>query len=506
MKISAVGNVMANLLGRAWSSCLQFAVIPVIARQLGPESFGLISFYTTLLMTLIFLNQGMSSTLVRELGRLNQCPEAAEEIWELFYSLEWPVLLLGLLIGGTVVLAAPLIARHWLHSSGIDEERIILSLRLMGLCLACQWPNGFYTGGYVGLYRQPALARFTILQTALLFGGAPLLLALSAQPEVYFLWHAATWSLFNLLVRARLLRLFPPVVRPGRFRFERLKTVWRFGAGSMIIGFTASMLTQADNLMVSRFVSLDQFAAYSLSFAVASLITVLVTGPVSSVFLPLLSGLRAPADYKRLTDEYHRWTQVIVLFALPMAGGLIAFPRPLLMAWLGADSPLLPLMLPILPWIALGTLLNTLAMAPLTLQLSAGWTRLSILKNLVALPPFLLALAWGIPHIGMIAGAWCWVALNLGYYLIEVPLTHRRLLPGEMWRWWGQDTLLPSIVAATMFVLAGFLVPGDLPPWPGVALATCAAMATAVALLAVLPHPRAMVLTGLARLKSRVVF
>ena len=262
MGISAVGNILANLLGRAWSSCLQFALIPLIARLLGPENFGLIGFYTTLLMTLIFLNQGMSSALVRELGRLGNKPETAEETRDLFHSLERPVLLLGLLIGGSVVLAAPLIARHWLHAGALDEDRVILSLRLMGLCLSCQWPNGLYTGGYVGLHRQNELTRLTILQTTLLFGGAPLLLtALTARPEVYFLWHAVTWAGFNLLARARLLRLFAPAARPGRFRLERLQAVWRFGAGSMIIGLTASLLTQLDNLMVSRFVPLDQFAA-----------------------------------------------------------------------------------------------------------------------------------------------------------------------------------------------------------------------------------------------------
>ena len=503
MGISAVGNILANLLGRAWSSCLQFALIPLIARLLGPENFGLIGFYTTLLMTLIFLNQGMSSALVRELGRLGNKPETAEETRDLFHSLERPVLLLGLLIGGSVVLAAPLIARHWLHAGALDEDRVILSLRLMGLCLSCQWPNGLYTGGYVGLHRQNELTRLTILQTTLLFGGAPLLLtALTARPEVYFLWHAVTWAGFNLLARARLLRLFAPAARPGRFRLERLQAVWRFGAGSMIIGLTASLLTQLDNLMVSRFVPLDQFAAYSLSFSVASLITVLVMGPVSSVFLPLLAGLQAAADRERLAGEYHRWTQVTVFLALPMGGALIVFTRPLLTVWLGAESPLLPLMLPILPWIALGTLLNTVAMAPAILQAASGWTRLSIVKNFIALPPFLLILAWGIPEIGMIVGAWCWVALNLGYYLFEVPLTHRRLLPEEMWRWWGRDTLLPGAVATAVFALAAALTPAGLPPWQGVALACLTALVAAAALLAVLPHPRAMILAGLARLKS----
>ena len=36
-----------------------------------------------------------------------------------------------------------------------------------------------------------------------------------------------------------------------------------------------------------------------------------------------------------------------------------------------------------------------------------------------------------------------WLALNLGYYLFEVPIMHRRLLRLELWRWYLVDTLVP---------------------------------------------------------------
>ena len=54
---------------------------------------------------------------------------------------------------------------------------------------------------------------------------------------------------------------------------------------------------------------------------------------------------------------------------------------------------------------------------------------------------------------GAVGAASVWVALNCIYMVIGLPLTHRRLLKGEAWRWLG-DIGLP-LVAVLLIVLIG---------------------------------------------------
>jgi len=107
--------------------------------------------------------------------------------------------------------------------------------------------------------------------------------------------------------------------------------------------------------------------------------------------------------------------------------------------------------------LAAGTGLNALMHLPYALQLAHGWTRLALYTNIVAIVlivPGIVVLA------GLYAGmgaAVAWVVLNLGYLLIVINLMHRRLLPGEKYRWYFKDVGAP-FVAALLVCVAGRLV------------------------------------------------
>jgi hypothetical protein len=131
---------------------------------------------------------------------------------------------------------------------------------------------------------------------------------------------------------------------------------------------------------------------------------------------------------------------------------------------------------------------------------------LSAIKNVIALAIVLPALAIAIPLYGPIAAAGCWVGLNFGYYLFEVPYMHRRLLPRELWKWWGQDTMSPMLVGGVVYAITAALLPPMSPTESLLAAAAVAALAW-LALLAVLPLARADVfrvlrLLGLRRFGS----
>jgi len=108
----------------------------------------------------------------------------------------------------------------------------------------------------------------------------------------------------------------------------------------------------------------------------------------------------------------------------------------------------------LLALVATGTLLNTLMQMNYFTMVAHGWTRPWLVSNLIAVAILLPALALIVPRYGGAGAALVWIVLNLGYIVFLVPLLHRRILRGEMWRWYGRDVALPLLAAVAAVAVA----------------------------------------------------
>jgi O-antigen/teichoic acid export membrane protein len=498
-------NVFSGGLWRVWQAVLQFTLTPVYIHLLGPAGYGLVGFNATLIMLLAFLDQAVSPVLTREFGRLSHQPEGAAEMRAVLFALQAASLATAVAVGAGIVIAAPFIVRHALDPADLGRPELVTAVRLIGLTIAGQWPAFLYGAGFIGLQRQDVLARLRLVtMTVQAVGAALALLFIAPTPLVFFGWQAGISLPFSAVYGYALWRKMPARAAQAQPAAMRLLPVLRFGAGTLSIGLLAGLLTQADNLVVAKYAPLPLFACYSLAFTLSAQAFGLVLAPVASALLPYFTRLAAQRDEQRLALEYHRWAQLVALVTLPLAGVLIVFGRPLLEVWLGPASPVIGPMLTILPLIALGSLLNGFVMPCYLMQLAAGWTRLSVITNIVTVCLFIPAVLLSVRHFGMIAGAVCWVLVNLGYMLVQVPLAHRRILRGEFPAWLGCDVALPAAMTAAVFLAAWWLGAGDWPRWPGTA---CAAAATALAALLLgltLPHPRQDAMRLAQRLSERL--
>jgi O-antigen/teichoic acid export membrane protein len=483
-------NIAANALSRLWLALVQIAVTPMIVHLLGPTSYGLVGFYTTLLLTFWFLDQCASPVLSRSLAQLGTASASASEARDLLRTMEIVSWSIGFCIGAAVVAGAPLIARHWI-GGGLPENQLVTALRLMGLGIAAQWPAFLYGSGFVGLQRQDLLQATRVILMTLQAAGAVLVLKISATPERYLLWQAVTNAGISLALGLLLWRTMPPAEGVARVSLGLLQRVWRFAAGNFTIGFLGAILTQMGGLIVAKYCSLQQFAAYALATTLVSQISTILTQPISAALMPHFVQVLAASDARGLADEYHRWAQRITMLVLPVTATLFVFTRPLMDIWLGSDSPLAAPVAGLLPWLAVGTLFNTLVTPAYLLQIADGWTRLTVVTNIVAVglaAPFLIV---SVPAYGPIAAVACWAALNVGYYLFSVPQMHKRLLPGELWTWWTRDTGLPMLVIGCLYLGIALIGVPVASSWWSLAYAILAASGAAALLALVLPHVRA---------------
>lgn len=457
-------NLLANVAGRTWATLLGLLFVPVYIRLMGIESYGLIGVFLSVAALLSVLDMGLSPTLSRELARLSvdTSSESARESRDLVRTFEVVFWVTGAAIGVLLAIIAGLVARHWVTASTIPLETIERAFVIMGLVIAVQWPSAVYDGGLTGLQHQVRLNGIRVAMATLQNVGAVLILWL-VSPSIlaYFAWQGLISLAQTLLLRRSLWRSLPPGGKSA-FGASLLRKHSRFAAGMTGITVTSIILTQSDKIILSKLVALDVFGYYVLASTVAYSLTYLVT-PIFSALFPRFSQVfAAHVDEASLSALYHRSAQWVSALVLPAAAVLTLFTDEVILLWTG-NPVIVANAAPLARLLTIGSCLNALMFMPYLLQVASGWTRLAFLKNVVAVVVLVPLLTWGVSRYGAVAGAAAWIALNLCYVLIEVPLMHRRLLARDMWSWYRLALAVPLVAVLGVASISRALLPRDAP-------------------------------------------
>lgn len=451
-------NVVANIVGKSWIAIMGLAFIPYYTRRMGMEVYGLIGLYATLQALFELLDMGLSATMNREMARHTAQEDRAQDARDLVRTLEvfyWP---LGLAIALIVIAAAPLLAHRWVHAEQLDPATIQRAICLMGGVLALQWPLSFYAGGLMGLQRQVAMNGINAAAATLRNGGAAVVLLFAPNVLAFFAWQMFACLLQTFALALMLWRALPAGTRRARFHPPLLRSVWKFAAGMTSISLVSLALTQADKVVLSRMLPLREFGYYTLATTIASGLVVLIVSVHGAVF-PRFSSLAATSDEAALRPFYHRACQLMTVLIAPAALVMALFAQELMLLWTG-DPVKVEATKTLVRLLTLGTLLNGMMHIPYALQLAYGWTSLTFYANLIAvcvLAPLLIVM---VARYGGIGAAWVWILLNCGYILIVLQCMHRRLLIGELSRWYLDDFARPLLAA----LCAGLLLRFALPP------------------------------------------
>ena len=477
---------MANMAGAGWSAALQFLSVPFVVKLIGVEAYGLIGFFITVQASLQMLDLGFSATVNRELARYSSQGGKVNEARDFLRTMELVYWGLGICIGTAIVMLAPTIAQHWLQASRMSAVEVEKAVELIGVVIALQWPLSFYQGGLAGLQQMVRLNAVRIGAATLSIGGSLLVLwLLESSIRGYFLWQILASST-QLLVTAVLLWVSMPTgTRRQRFDHRRLFGVARFAAGTGGIAALGTVLGQLDKVVLSRILPLEQFGLYTLAALLVSSLN-LVISPVFSTCYPRLSELVARGAAESIRETYYQTTQLMACLILPAGGLLIAFAPMCLMIWTGNPAVSEPVA-SILVLLVVGTTVNGLMHMPYALQLAYGWTRLGLYLALCNVVLFAPMMVWSAVHFGAAGAAAIWALLNLFHLAVGLPLTHRRLLRGEMRVWLLRDVGYPLLAVLAVMLAARVVV--DAGATGPSALLQLAAVASSALLAAGLSSP-----------------
>lgn len=455
---SVTRNIVANYLGSAWSALMLLAFIPLYIRFLGIEAYGLIGVFVLLQSWLSILDVGLTPMLSREMARLTAGAHTAQGIRNLVRSVEWVYGAIALAIVLTVALAAHWLATHWLRAERLSTDTVTQALMISGSAIAARWLCGLYREAISGLQRQVWLNGCTAFFATLRGAGAVAVLAwISPTIQAFFAYQATLLGLEALTLAREMRRILPTAPRAARFDWQALHAVRHFAGGMAVIAVLAVLLTQVDKLLLSRLLPLSEFGYYALAGTVAGALTVIVE-PIRNATYPRLTQLVALGDRSALAEAYHSYSQLLTLMIVPVSLVLSLFAGHILLLWT-RDATTTQAVAPLASLLVIGSMLNGLMHTPYTLQLAHGWTRLTLVTNLIAVLILVPGIYLAVSTKGAPGAAMMWIILNAGYVALAVPAMHRRLLPGEMWRWYREDVGIPATATCAVVALARLVFP-----------------------------------------------
>ncbi|WP_158266839.1 lipopolysaccharide biosynthesis protein [Alsobacter soli] len=327
MKIpNAVKSVLALAGSNGFRIGAQLVLLPVLARLLGPEPYGLVALAMPfVLVTNLVADAGLGGALVRE-KELDATTES---------TIFWLTLALSLaLAGGLALLSAPF---AWLASEPQLAPLIVALAPVVVMSALVTVPNA----------RLHSAGRFTAFAAGDV--GSTAAGALVAVGGAYAGWGA--WALVGQQLCAWTVKLAIVSWQAGftpRLRFDaaRCRPHLAFGVhslGSRIADFLARNL---DNLIVGRALGVGPLGVYSMAYQIIRLPEMLVGGPLFMVIFPAIARTGSRAERVRL---YGVALSGVSLAVAPLAAGLAMTADLLVEAVLGPK------------WVAVGAPLAMLA-------------------------------------------------------------------------------------------------------------------------------------------------
>lgn len=453
---SLKANIAANFFGNGWSAAINLIFIPIYLQHIGPEGYGLIGIFASLQVMLSLLDNGLSTSLNKELASLSIHPGNGQQMKNIVKTLGNAYWLLAIFAGCVAMALSPFIARHWVRPEALSIQTITLCFLLLGMSLMFQFPIGFYSGGLLGLQRQVMLNILKVLFATLKSVGALLVLVLVSNTVIaFFSWILLVSVLQALSYRYFLLYYMPHTRHAAVFDKRVLKKIGKFAAGMTAIGITSVLLTQTDKIILSKLLSLENFGYYTFAFAIGSVPYMIVT-PVSQSYFPRLSMLAAKGDLDEVKRIYHQGCSLVTLLVVPFSMLLALFAKEILFIWT-QNEVLVDHTWRITSIVAIAVALHCLMFMPYMLCLTYSHTKLALYTNIIILIALIPGIYFSSKEYGAIGGAACWLLINAVYFLINPWLIHKFFLKGEAWKWYWNNTIQPILLPGLILIIIRYL-------------------------------------------------
>ena len=391
-------NSLLNLLGQALPLLVGLAAIPVTARALGPERFGLLALIWALVGYFGVLDLGLGRAATRFVAASLARGDAGSLAGAATLTLASQVLVGGV-AGLALALLAPLLSQRVLAVPAALQPEAVAALRmaavsvpLVGLSLGARAIlEGARRFDLVNWIRTPGSIAVLVLPAV----AAPLGMRLPGIVLLLLLARVVTaWA--SLVAVRRALPAFRWDLRASRVVAPQ---VLGYGAWVAVSNLLSPLLTYLERFILSARAGVASVAYYAAPYEAVTRLLIVPSGVASALFPTLgTRGGGALGDAAVL----QRWLRYLLLALAPPVLVLVAFAEPIVRLWLGAAYAARSG--PALAVLGLGVLVNGLAHLPYVYLLARDRPDLPAKFHAVELPLYVLA-AWQLVGAFDVTGA-----------------------------------------------------------------------------------------------------
>lgn len=302
---------------------LSFARTIILARLLSPNDFGLFGIALLTLGALENLSKtGFNQALIQKQGDIRKHLDTA---WVVQISR-------GLLLGLLLYLCAPAIANFF------EEPNAIMLMKTIGIAIFIM---GFKNIGVIYFRRELDFKKEYIYQ----FSGT--VADFIVATAVAIILRNAWALIFGYLARAIVEVVASYLIQNYRprlqLKLESFKSLFSFGIWVWISGIFVFLLTQGDDIIVGKIVSVTALGLYQMAYKISNLPGTEITRVISQVAYPAYSKLQD--NIERLREAYFRVLRLNSAISF-FVGGLIFALSPEITTVLLGDK-WLPIITPV---------------------------------------------------------------------------------------------------------------------------------------------------------------
>jgi len=326
-----IKNIFANFFGFFWSILSNFLFVPIYISLLGFESYSIITFTLLIISFISILENGLSTTISRELARSDISQQKKNEI---FSSLESLYLLIILIFCFTLFSFSKVISQNIIKPTSLSLEETSLCIRIFSFEIIFNLIIKFYVGAFNGLEKQ-VKANFLIVLWSIFRNGFVIFVILFFPSLLnFFLFQLFISIIFFLVIKRSIhkelknniisLKINLPVVRP----------ILGFTIGILLISIVSSISTLLDRMLISNYFSVKELAYYTLAVSISSAVYFL-TKPISVAVLPTFTKLVTKKAISELNNLFYTIFSFCVMIISTIMWTVYFYSINILEIWTG---------------------------------------------------------------------------------------------------------------------------------------------------------------------------
>ncbi len=313
LKGRTISGAFITIVAQGAQFLLSLVSIMVLARLLTPKDFGLFAMVTTVMGYLrVFKDAGLSTATVQREGITHA------QVSNLF----WINVVMSGAIGLILAAAAPLVAWFYREPRLIPITVILASTFLL---------SGLMVQHTALLNRQMRFKAIAVIQVGSMLLG--LVVGIVMAYLNYSYWALVFSNLITVVAQVLMTWCAIPWRPQAPSRRSGIRPLVSFGANMASGGFIYSLAKGADAMLIGRFYGPNALGLYTRAAALINRPMEQLLGPISSVFVPVLSRVQTqPERYRRMFLQVY---EAMALASSFFGGLLFALARPLTLVILG---------------------------------------------------------------------------------------------------------------------------------------------------------------------------